>query len=77
MKRYRIRKGSIADWTIKLMLVAGLLLMFGAAGTDDMMEAMGTSMPFGELAGMVFGGMALCAPWALLILPTMQEAEKR
>ena len=76
MKRYRIRKGSILDWMLKLMLIAGLVVMFGAAGRDDMMEAMGTPMPFGELAKMVLIGMALCAPWVILELPQMQRTEK-
>lgn len=75
MKRYKIRKGSILDWMLKIMLGAGTLLMFGAAGTDEMMEEMGTSMPFGQLVVMVLIGMALCAPWVLLELP-QYESEK-
>lgn len=73
MKRYRIRKGSILDWTLKLMLAAGILLMFGAAGTDEMMMEMGESMPFGQLALMVTGGMALCIPWVVLELPQHEK----
>ena len=76
MKRYKIRKGSILDWILKIMLGAGILLMFGAAGTDEMMMEMGESMPFGELAKMVLIGMALCAPWVILELPQMQRTEK-
>lgn len=75
MKRYRIRKGSIIDWTLKLMLAAGILLMFGAAGTDEMMMEMGESMPFGQLVLMVAGGMALCAPWVLLERPQYESEE--
>lgn len=75
MKRYRIRKGSILDWTLKLMLAAGILLMFGAAGTDEMMMEMGESMPFGQLVLMDTGGMALCAPWVLLELPQYESEE--
>ena len=73
MKRYKIRKGSILDWMLKIMLGAGLLLMFGAAGTDEMMNEMGTSMPFGQLAGQVLLGMALCTPWVLLELPRYEK----
>ncbi|MBR6254041.1 MAG: hypothetical protein IKR22_01275 [Clostridiales bacterium] len=76
MKRYRVRKGSIADWITKLMLVAGLICLFGAAGTDEMMEEMGTSMPLSELVIMVLLGMTLCTPWALLKLPYMQSYEE-
>lgn len=75
MKRYKIRKGSILDWMLKIMLGAGMLLMFGAAGTDEMMEEMGTSMPFGQLVAMVLIGMALCAPWVLLELPQYESEE--
>lgn len=73
MKRYRIRKGSILDWTLKLMLAAGILLMFGAAGTDEMMMEMGESMPFGQLVLMATGGMALCIPWVVLELPQYEK----
>lgn len=73
MKRCKIRKGSIADVVIKAMLIIGLVLMFGAAGTDEMMMEMGTSMPFGELVRTVLIGMALCVPWALLELPQMEK----
>ena len=73
MKRLRIRKGSIADWTLKLMLAAGLVLMFGAAGTDEMMEEMGESMPLGQLAVMALLGMALCVPWIMLELPQYRK----
>ena len=73
MKRYRIRKGSILDWTLKLMLAAGILLMFGAAGTDEMMMEMGESMPFGQLVLMVTGGVALCFPWVVLELPQYEK----
>lgn len=73
MKRYRIRKGSILDWILKLMLIAGLVLMFGAAGKDEMMMEMGASMPLGELVRNVLLGMALCTPWILLRLPEQNE----
>ena len=68
MKRYRIRKHSPLDITIKLMAVCGFIFAVGSVGYDDMMMEMHAHYPLALTMVKVLAGFALMMPWWLIQL---------
>lgn len=68
MKRYRIRKHSQLDITIKLMAVCGFIFAVGSVGYDDMMTEMHVYYPLALTIVKVLAGFALMMPWWLIML---------